>query len=271
MPPSSDGTSGLGARRFGRCSGRCARCCATRSRRCWRSQPWSSSRSAPCSTPGTRAGRPIQALYFCVVTLATVGYGDLHPTNELSQLFTIAYILSSVGIIAAFVTELAKHRPAEGRQGASSTSSRGRGEGGGGDPQALSRGRGGRSPFQPLGVMSRHPGPATMAAGCGREARGSPVKEPKPDAFPHAARPRVPPVGHAGRRPAAGRGRAAGRRPVAGSHRGAPCCHRQPVPDGVRRLVGRLLPHPAQLLRGVHRRRPEAVERHGRLGLRRRG
>jgi hypothetical protein len=53
----------------------------------------------------------IQALYFCVVTLATVGYGDLHPTNEVSQLFTIAYILSSVGIIAAFVTELAKHRP----------------------------------------------------------------------------------------------------------------------------------------------------------------
>ncbi len=56
---------------------------------------------------------PIQALYFCVVTLATVGYGDLHPTNEVSQLFTIIYILSSVGIIAAFVTELAKHRPAK--------------------------------------------------------------------------------------------------------------------------------------------------------------
>lgn len=54
---------------------------------------------------------PIQALYFCVVTLATVGYGDLHPTNEVSQLFTIVYILGSVGIIAAFVTELAKHRP----------------------------------------------------------------------------------------------------------------------------------------------------------------
>lgn len=54
---------------------------------------------------------PVQAVYFCVVTLATVGYGDLHPTSELSQLFTIGYILSSVGIIAAFVAELAKHRP----------------------------------------------------------------------------------------------------------------------------------------------------------------
>lgn len=54
---------------------------------------------------------PVQALYFCVVTLATVGYGDLHPTTELSQLFTIFYIITSVGIIAAFVSELAKHRP----------------------------------------------------------------------------------------------------------------------------------------------------------------
>lgn len=54
---------------------------------------------------------PIQAVYFCVVTLATVGYGDLHPTTELSQLFTIFYIITSVGILAAFISELAKHRP----------------------------------------------------------------------------------------------------------------------------------------------------------------
>lgn len=53
---------------------------------------------------------PVQALYFCVVTLATVGYGDLHPTTEVSQLFTIGYILAGIGIIAAFATELAKLR-----------------------------------------------------------------------------------------------------------------------------------------------------------------
>ncbi len=52
----------------------------------------------------------VQAVYFCVVTLATVGFGDLHPTTELSQLFTIGYILAGIGIIAAFATELAKHR-----------------------------------------------------------------------------------------------------------------------------------------------------------------
>lgn len=54
---------------------------------------------------------PVQAVYFCVVTLATVGYGDLHPTTEVGQLFTIGYIIVGVGIIAGFITELAKHRP----------------------------------------------------------------------------------------------------------------------------------------------------------------
>ncbi len=31
----------------------------------------------------------IEALYFCVVTLTTVGYGDLHPTTAGTQIFTI--------------------------------------------------------------------------------------------------------------------------------------------------------------------------------------
>ena len=53
---------------------------------------------------------PVDALYFCVVTLATVGFGDLHPTTELSRLFTIGYILVGVGILAGFISELAKHR-----------------------------------------------------------------------------------------------------------------------------------------------------------------
>jgi voltage-gated potassium channel len=52
----------------------------------------------------------VQAIYFCVVTLATVGFGDLHPTTEIGQLFTIGYIIVGVGIIAGFISELAKHR-----------------------------------------------------------------------------------------------------------------------------------------------------------------
>ena len=52
----------------------------------------------------------LQALYFCVVTLATVGYGDLHPTTDLGRLFTIGYIVIGVGIIGAFISQLARHR-----------------------------------------------------------------------------------------------------------------------------------------------------------------
>ena len=53
---------------------------------------------------------PVDALYFSVVTLATVGYGDFHPTTEAGRLFTIVYILVGIGILAGFVSELTKHR-----------------------------------------------------------------------------------------------------------------------------------------------------------------
>ncbi len=40
----------------------------------------------------------IQSFYFSVVTLCTVGYGDLHPTTDGSRLFTAFYILLGVAI-----------------------------------------------------------------------------------------------------------------------------------------------------------------------------
>jgi len=46
----------------------------------------------------------IQALYFTVATLATVGYGDLHPTSDLSRLFTVFFILIGVSISIAAIT-----------------------------------------------------------------------------------------------------------------------------------------------------------------------
>ena len=56
----------------------------------------------------------LDSLYFSVVTLATVGYGDLTPTTDLAKMFTIGYILTGIGIVAAFASEVAKHRlPAE--------------------------------------------------------------------------------------------------------------------------------------------------------------
>lgn len=46
----------------------------------------------------------IQALYFSVVTLTTVGFGDLAPTTDLTRLVTVFYILIGVGILLALIT-----------------------------------------------------------------------------------------------------------------------------------------------------------------------
>ena len=43
----------------------------------------------------------LDALYFSVITLTTVGYGDIVPTTDLGKLFTVFYVLIGVGIIAA--------------------------------------------------------------------------------------------------------------------------------------------------------------------------
>ena len=40
------------------------------------------------------------ALYFSVVTMTTVGYGDLSPTTDLSKMFTIGYILMGLSLVA---------------------------------------------------------------------------------------------------------------------------------------------------------------------------
>ena len=50
----------------------------------------------------------IEALYFCVVTLATVGYGDFTPTSAGTQIFTIVYILTGFGVLVALLTSVAE-------------------------------------------------------------------------------------------------------------------------------------------------------------------
>ena len=43
------------------------------------------------------------AFYFTVITLTTVGYGDLSPTTALTKWFTILYVFIGLGIIGGFI------------------------------------------------------------------------------------------------------------------------------------------------------------------------
>jgi hypothetical protein len=48
----------------------------------------------------------IDSFYFSVITLATVGYGDLAPTHTISKLFTIVYIFIGLGTLLLFINKM---------------------------------------------------------------------------------------------------------------------------------------------------------------------
>jgi voltage-gated potassium channel Kch len=50
----------------------------------------------------------VEALYFSVVTLTTVGFGDFSPTTAGTQIFTIVYILTGLGVLVALLSSVAQ-------------------------------------------------------------------------------------------------------------------------------------------------------------------
>jgi voltage-gated potassium channel len=51
----------------------------------------------------------VDSLYFSVVTLTTIGFGDLTPQTDLGKLFTIVYIILGIGVILHFIHTVQNH------------------------------------------------------------------------------------------------------------------------------------------------------------------
>ncbi|MCH1517137.1 MAG: potassium channel family protein [Flavobacteriaceae bacterium] len=58
----------------------------------------------------------IDAAYFSVITLTTIGYGDFSPTTDLGKLFTIGYIIVGVGVILGFINAVYHHYKSQNKK-----------------------------------------------------------------------------------------------------------------------------------------------------------
>ncbi len=52
----------------------------------------------------------VDSLYFSVVAVTTVGFGDITPSTDPSKLFTVGYILVGIGIITTYLNARLQQR-----------------------------------------------------------------------------------------------------------------------------------------------------------------
>ena len=50
----------------------------------------------------------IDAVYFSVMTIATVGFGDLAPRTDAGKLFTVVYVILGLGLFVAAASAVAQ-------------------------------------------------------------------------------------------------------------------------------------------------------------------
>ncbi|MEM4336136.1 MAG: potassium channel family protein [Candidatus Anstonellales archaeon] len=46
----------------------------------------------------------VDAFYLTAMTITTVGYGDIHPTHDLSKIFTVFLAFSGIGLVFYYLT-----------------------------------------------------------------------------------------------------------------------------------------------------------------------
>lgn len=51
----------------------------------------------------------LDSIYFSVMTLTTVGYGDLAPVTDAGKIFVMVYIFLGLGMLLGFVRIMANH------------------------------------------------------------------------------------------------------------------------------------------------------------------